>query len=320
MLENPLEMWLYMAAIVLLGFFVCSFSLQKGLERVTKYMMIALLVIMVVLAINSITMDGGEAGLTFYLKPDFAKMREVGVFNVITAAMSQAFFTLSIGIGSMAIFGSYIGKDRSLMGESVNIAVLDTFVALVSGLIIFPACFAFGVEANSGPPLIFITLPNIFNNMPLGRLWGSLFFVFLCFAALSTVFAVFENILSCTMDLTGWSRRRACIVNAAAMLVLATPCVLGFNLWAGFQPLGAGTGVLDLEDFIVSYVLLPLGSLAFVLFCVSPHGWGWKNFVDEANAGKGLKVAKWMRYYFTFVLPVIIVVLFGIGIWQNLIK
>lgn len=316
MLSDPITLIIYTSIVIILGFFVCSFSLQKGLERVTKYMMLALLGIMVILAINSIFMDGGAEGLKFYLLPDAQKVKDVGLGNVIVGAMNQSFFTLSLGVGSMAIFGSYLGKDRSLMGESVNIAALDTFVALCSGLIIFPACSAYGVEVNSGPPLIFITLPNIFNNIPLGRLWGSLFFVFMSFAALSTVLAVFENIIACTMDLFGFSRKKACIVNCIAMLVLALPCILGFNVLSGFTPFGEGTNVLDLEDFIVSNVLLPVGSLLFVLFCTSRYGWGWKKFTEEANTGKGLKVANWMRGYMSYVLPVIIIVLFIVGIYN----
>lgn len=316
MLADPTTMIIYTAIVIIIGFIVCSFSLQGGLERITKYMMLALLAIMIVLAINSIFIDGGSEGLKFYLLPDVNQVKAVGLGNVIVGAMNQSFFTLSLGVGSMAIFGSYLGKDRSLMGESLNIAALDTFVAISAGLIIFPACSAYGVEVTSGPPLIFITLPNIFNNLPLGRLWGTLFFIFMSFAALSTVFAVFENIIACSMDLFGFSRKKACLINCIAMIILALPCVLGFNVLAGFEPLGAGTGVLDLEDFIVSNVLLPLGSLIFVLFCTSKRGWGWKNFKEEANSGKGLKVADWMRGYVTYVLPVIIIVLFFVGIYN----
>lgn len=315
MLGDPVSMIIFMGIVVILGVLVCSMGLQNGLERITKVMMLALLAIMVVLAINSILMDGGAEGLKFYLLPDFDRMMEIGVGNVIVGAMNQAFFTLSLGIGAMAIFGSYIGKERSLMGEAVNVAVLDTFVAVTSGLIIFPACYAYGVQPDSGPSLIFITLPNIFNNIPMGRLWGSLFFIFMSFAALSTVFAVFENIMSCTMDMTGWTRKKTCLVNGVLIFVLSLPCALGFNVWSGFQPLGAGTGVMDLEDFLVSNLLLPLGSLIYVLFCVTRYGWGWDKFVAEANEGTGLKVANWMRPYMTFVLPVIIFVIFLMGIF-----
>lgn len=307
---------LYMLVVVLIGFGVCSFGVQKGLERITKIMMLALLGIMVILAINSIFMDGGKEGLSFYLLPDLGKMKEIGIGNVIVSAMNQAFFTLSLGMGAMAIFGSYIGKERALMGEAVNVALLDTFVAFTSGLIIFPACFAFNVAPNSGPGLIFVTLPNIFNHMNGGRVWGSLFFVFMSFAALSTILAVFEQLLSCTMELFNWSRKKACIINGIALFVLSLPCILGFSVWKSFAPLGEGTNIMDLEDFLVSNIFLPIGSLLFVLFCTTRYGWGWKKFMEETNEGKGLKVAKWMRPYMTFVLPVIIVIIFLIGLWN----
>lgn len=317
MLGDPLRMTLFMGIIVVLGFLVCSFSLQKGLERITKWMMVALLVIMVVLAINSVCTAGGSQGLRFYLVPDLARMKKVGIGNVVAGAMNQAFFTLSLGIGAMAIFGSYIGKERALMGESARVAALDTLVALCSGLIIFPACFAYGVQPDSGPSLIFITLPNIFNHMPLGRVWGSLFFVFMSFAAFSTVLGVFENIVSCTIDLSGWSRKKACLFNGILMLLLSMPCVLGFNVLSKFQPLGPGTGVLDLEDFVVSNLLLPLGSLIFIFFCTSRYGWGWKNFTKEANSGKGLKVQRWMRGYMCYVLPVLVAVILVLGLIRH---
>lgn len=317
MLGDPLRITLFMGIIVVLGFLVCSFSLQKGLERITKWMMVALLVIMVVLAINSVCTAGGSQGLRFYLVPDLARMKKVGIGNVVAGAMNQAFFTLSLGIGAMAIFGSYIGKERALMGESARVAALDTLVALCSGLIIFPACFAYGVQPDSGPSLIFITLPNIFNHMPLGRVWGSLFFVFMSFAAFSTVLGVFENIVSCTMDLSGWSRKKACLFNGILMLLLSMPCVLGFNVLSKFQPLGPGTGVLDLEDFVVSNLLLPLGSLIFIFFCTSRYGWGWKNFTKEANSGKGLKVQRWMRGYMCYVLPVLVAVILVLGLIRH---
>ena len=310
MLGKPVPMILFTFAVIIVCFGINSIGVQKGLERVTKYMMIALLVIMVALAINSIFLEGGAEGLKFYLVPDFGRMQEVGIGKVIVGAMTQAFFTLSLGIGSMAIFGSYLDKERSLMGEAVNVAVLDTFVAFVSGLIMFPACMAYGVDVNAGPPLIFETLPNIFNHLPMGRLWGSLFFVFMSFAALSTVLAVFENIISCTMDVTGWSRKKTCIINAFAMMVLVLPCIFGYSIWSGFHPLGGTSTVLDLEDLIVSNILLPVGTLIYVLYCTTRFGWGWDKFEAEANAGKGLKVKKWMRPYMTFVLPVMILILF----------
>ncbi len=307
---------LYMGIAVVIGFAVCAIGLQNGLEKITKWMMIALLLIMVVLAVNSAFLDGGQEGLAFYLLPSISRMNEVGLANVIVAAMNQAFFTLSLGMGAMAIFGSYINKDRALMGEAVNVALLDTLVALSSGLIIFPACFAYDVEVGSGPSLIFITLPNIFNNIPLGRLWGSLFFVFMSFAALSTVLTVFEGILACTMDMFGWSRKKSCLINGILMFVLSLPCALGFNVLSGFAPFGEGSSVLDLEDFIVSNLILPIGSLVFILFCTSKYGWGWDKFTAEANSGKGLKVQKWMRIYMSYVLPVIVAILFVVGLYN----
>lgn len=312
MMGDAGTMILYMGIVVVVGFGVCAIGLQNGLERITKFMMLALLGIMIVLAVNSMFMEGGGEGLKFYLIPDFERMADIGVGNVVVGAMNQAFFTLSLGIGSMAIFGSYINKDRSLLGEAVNVGVLDTFVAFCSGLIIFPACFAYNVKVSSGPPLIFITLPNIFNNISMGRFWGSLFFVFLSFAALSTIFAVFENIISCTMDLSGWSRKKACLVNCILMFILSIPCILGFSVWQDVQI--AGKGIMDMEDFLVSNLSLPIGSLLFVLFCTTRYGWGWDKFLAEANEGTGLKVAKWMRPYMTFVLPVIILVLLIVGL------
>ncbi len=315
MLASPKTMTVYMVVVVIVGFAVCAMGLQNGIERITKVMMLALIVLIIVLAVNSITLDGAAEGLKFYLVPNVKSMKEVGIVKVIVSAMNQSFFTLSLGIGSMAIFGSYLNKDRALMGEAINVSVLDTFVAFTSGLIIFPACSSFGVSVNAGPALIFETLPLVFNNIPLGRLWGSLFFVFLSFAALSTVFAVFENIMSCTMDLTGWSRRKTAIVNGIAMLFLSLPCVLGFNVLSSFEPLKAGNTVMDLEDFLVSNLLLPIGSLIFVIFCVNKrYGWGFENFENEANQGKGVKVQKWMRGYMTYVLPIIVLVLFVMGL------
>lgn len=314
MLGKPVVMTVCMVAVVIVGFMINSFGLQGGLERVTKVMMIILLAIMVILAINSIMTEGSSEGLRFYLIPDLGRMQECGIANVIVAAMNQAFFTLSLGIGAMAIFGSYIGKGRALLGEAVNVAILDTFVAFTAGLIIFPACFAFGVAPDSGPNLIFVTLPNIFNHMALGRLWGSLFFVFMAFAAFSTVLAVFENIMSCCMDLTGWSRKKTAAINIVLMILLSLPCVLGFNVWSGFQPFGAGSNVLDLEDFLVSNIWLPLGSLVYLLFCTSRCGWGWKNFKEEANEGGGMKIKDNIRFYVSYILPIIVLIIFALGI------
>ncbi|MFQ7242884.1 sodium-dependent transporter [Agathobaculum sp.] len=314
MLSQPGVMAICMVIVVVAGFLINSFGLQSGLERVTKVMMLALLAIMVILAINSIMTEGASEGLKFYLVPNLDNMREAGITSVIVNAMNQSFFTLSLGIGAMAIFGSYIGKSRALFGEAVNVAILDTFVAFTSGLIIFPACFAFGVAPDSGPNLIFVTLPNIFNHMALGRLWGTLFFVFMAFAAFSTVLAVFENIMSCWMDMTGWSRKKVAVINMVLIILLSLPCVLGYNVWSGFQPFGEGSAILDLEDFLVSNIWLPLGSLVYLLFCTTRYGWGWKNFKEEANEGGGLKIRNWMRFYVSYILPLIVIALFVIGI------
>ncbi len=313
MLANPGKMMAYMAFIVVSGFAIISFGVQKGLERVTKWMMLALILLMWVLAINSIFLDGASEGLKFYLVPSFSKMQEVGFFNVLVGAMNQAFFTLSLGIGAMAIFGSYIGKDHSLTGEAVRVCILDTMVALCAGLIIFPACFAYDVDVNSGPALIFMTLPNVFNNLPMGRFWGSLFFLFMTFAAYSTILAVFENIVSCVSELTGWGRKKTCAVCCVGIFLLSLPCLLGYNVLSNFRPI-AGRDVLDSEDFLVSNILLPLGSLIFVIFCTSRYGWGWENFLKEANEGKGLKMAKRLRPYMTYVLPLIVLTIFVVGL------
>ena len=297
--------------IVVIGCFsICSFGLNNGVEKVTKIMMLCLLAIMLALAIHSVTMPGAAEGLSFYLLPDFSKLTEYGLFNVIFDAMGQAFFTLSLGMGSIAIFGSYIGKERSLTGEAVIVTLLDTFVALMAGFIIFPACFTFGLQPDSGPKLIFETLPNVFAGLPGGRMWGFLFFVFLLFAALSTVIAVFENILAWWMDYKGWSRKKTVLINVVLMLILCLPCVLGFNLLSGVQPFGAGSTIMDLEDFIVSNNVLPLGSLIYLLFCTSKYGWGWNSFLEEANTGTGAKFPKWVRVYVSYVLPLVILVIF----------
>ena len=317
MLASPATMTFWMVFVVVVSILVCAKGLQSGLERVTKGMMIALLLIMVVLAVNSLFMPGAKEGLSFFLVPDFARMQEVGVVNTLVSAMNQAFFTLSLGIGAMSIFGSYIGKEHSLLGESVRIVVLDTFVAITAGLIIFPACFTYHVDQTSGPSLIFITLPNIFANMSMGRLWGSLFFLFMAFAAMSTVLAVFENIICCGMELTGCSRKKSSLVNLVLIILLSMPCVLGYNLWAwdGFAVFGGA--VLDVEDFLVSNLFLPLGSLVYLLFCVTRYGWGWQNYKKEVNTGKGLKVHDWMRGYLTYVLPLIVVFIFAFGLYDK---
>ena len=310
MISNPGQQILYTVIICVIGFLICSFSLNKGLEQVTKYMMLVLFLLMIILVVHSFTLSGAKEGLSFYLLPDFTKI----TWGTVNAAMNQAFFTLSLGIGSMAIFGSYLNKERSLMGESVNVIILDTIVAIMAGLIIFPACSTFGVDAGAGPSLIFVTLPNIFANMTGGRIWGSLFFLFMTFAALSTVLAVFENILAMFRDWTGVSRVKGCIICGICMIILALPCILGFNVWSGFVPFAEGSGVLDLEDFIVSNLLLPIGCFVYVIFCTWKFGWGWDNFTAEANAGKGMKVKNWMKPYMQFVLPVIILIVFIAGL------
>ena len=317
MLASPATMTFWMVFVVVVSILVCAKGLQSGLERVTKGMMIALLLIMVVLAVNSLFMPGAKEGLSFFLVPDFARMQEVGVVNTLVSAMNQAFFTLSLGIGAMSIFGSYIGRERRLFGEAINVGILDTFVAITAGLIIFPACFTYGVDQTSGPSLIFITLPNIFANMSMGRLWGSLFFLFMAFAAMSTVLAVFENIICCGMELTGCSRKKSSLVNLVLIILLSMPCVLGYNLWAwdGFAVFGGA--VLDVEDFLVSNLFLPLGSLVYLLFCVTRYGWGWQNYKKEVNTGKGLKVQDWMRGYLTYVLPLIVVFIFAFGLYDK---
>ena len=314
MLASPQILTSAMFIVITAGIFVCSIGLQKGVERITKLMMSLLLVIIIVLAIHSCTLNGGIEGLKFYLLPDFQKVKEAGVWETVTAAMNQAFFTLSLGIGSMGIFGSYIDKKRTLLGESVNIAILDTFVALVSGLIIFPSCFAFGISPDQGPGLIFVTLPNVFNEMAGGRIWGTLFFVFMTFAAFSTILAVFENIISCGMDLFHWSRRQSCLFNFIALTILSLPCALGYNLLSAFQPLGEGSTVLDLEDFLVSNLMLPIGSLCYLLFCVTRFGWGYDKYEAETNTGEGIKLPRQIRGYVTYVLPVLLLFLIVKGL------
>lgn len=300
--------------VVIVGFIVCMTSLQKGLERISKFMMGFMLIIMVSLAVYCITLPGASEGLSFYLIPDFERMADQGIFKVIVAALSQAFFTLSIGIGSVEIFGSYLDKKNSLLGESARIAGLDLFVAFTSGLIIFPACFTYGIETTSGPELIFVTLPNVFNNMPSGQLIGVLFFIFLAFASLTTVFAVFESIVSNTREIFNWSRKKSALVNCALMCVLILPCALGFSVLSGITPMGPGTTILDLEDFIVSYLMLPIGALIFVIFVTSRYGWGWTNFIKEVNAGTGAKIREWMRPYMTYVLPLVIIIVLVVGL------
>lgn len=317
MLGDPVAMGTAAALVTAMAAVVCSIGLQNGVERVSKVMMGMLLALIVVLAVRSVLLPGAGKGVVFYLVPDFAKVREIGVGNVFVEAMNQAFFTLSLGIGSMAIFGSYIGRRHQLFGEALNVAALDTSAAIMAGLIVIPACFAFGIEPAQGPGLVFVTLPNVFNSMPLGRLWGSLFFAFMGFAALTTVLAVFENVVACVMDFTGLSRRRACAFCALLIGVLSMPCVLGFNVWSSFEPFGKGSCVLDLEDFVVSDIILPLGSLAFVLFCTRRYGWGWKNFLAEVNAGEGWPFPERLRLYCAYGIPLIILSLFVTGLLRR---
>ena len=313
MLANPGELTMWMGLTVIVGFLVCSFGLQKGLERITKVMMLGLLTLIVLLAVHSFTLEGAMEGVKFYLLPDFARAAEVGYGQVIMAAMNQAFFTLSVGIASMEVLGSYMAKDFTLTGEAVRICSLDTFVALMAGLIIFPACFSFGVKPDSGPPLIFQTLPKVFANVAGGRLWGTLFFLFMTFASFSTVIAVFEGLQANLIDNFGWSRKKASLFNGVVVLLASMPCVLGFNLWSGLTFPG-GRNVLDFEDFLVSNLLLPLGSLVYLLFCVSKWGWGFDNYLAETNTGTGMQMPRWIKPFVLFVLRVLIFVILFQGL------
>lgn len=308
LLANPIQMGFWMIVTVLAGFLVCSRGLQNGLEKVSKIMMSALLILIIVLAVHSFTLSGAGEGISFYLVPNVATVREVGLGSVIAAAMNQSFFTLSLGVAAMEIFGSYMDKGRTLAGEGARICALDTFVAIMSGLIIFPACFSYGVEVTAGPKLIFVTLPNVFVNMEGGRLWGSLFFLFMTFASFSTIIAVFENIMSFCMDMFGWDRNKAALINCVIILIASLPCVLGYNVWSNLHLIG-GRDVLDSEDFIVSNLLLPIGSLIYLLFCVTKFGWGFDRYIEEANTGEGLKMAKWLKPYFQFLLPLLILII-----------
>ena len=308
LLADPLQMAFWMILTVILGFIVCSRGLQNGLEKISKVMMSALLILIVVLAVHSLTLSGAGEGIRFYLIPNLDTVREVGIGNVISAAMNQSFFTLSLGVAAMEIFGSYMDKEHALAGEGAKICILDTFVAVMSGLIIFPACFSYDVEVTAGPKLIFVTLPNVFVNMAGGRIWGSLFFLFMTFASFSTVIAVFENIMSFCMDTFGWSRKKASLINCIAVLITSMPCVLGYNVWSNLHLIG-GRDVLDSEDFIVSNLLLPIGSLVYLLFCVTKWGWGFDNYIEEANTGSGLKLGRWLKRYFQFILPILILII-----------
>lgn len=319
LLASPATMTFWMLVVVVLGFGVCSLGLQKGVEKITKVMMTALLGLIIILAIHAVRLDGGIDGVKFYLLPNFEKIQEVGFFKLITTAMNQAFFTLSIGMGSMMIFGSYIDKSRTLLGESINIALLDTFVAIIAGLIIFPSCFAFNVEPDSGPSLIFITLPNVFTSMKGGRIWGSLFFLFMTFAAFSTVIALFENILTCCVEKFNITRKKAVLINIIIISVLSLPCVFGFNILSSLHPLGGESTILDFEDFLVSNLILPAGSLIYLFFCISKRGWGFDNYLKEANTGVGPKIPRWIKPYYKYVMPIIMLILLIQGIVNTFI-
>lgn len=314
MLSNPWSMGFWMVLIVVVGILICSMGLQNGVEKISKPMMIGLLGLIAILAVNSVMLEGGIEGVKFYLVPNWKKVHEVGLLNVIIAAMNQAFFTLSVGMGGMEIFGSYMDRERSLFGESLQIAWLDTFVALMSGLIIFPACFAYGINPGAGPELIFITLPNVFVQMPGGRFWGALFFLFMTFAAFSTIIGVFENIIASCMDKWEISRKKSSLINGIIILISSVPAVLGYNVWKGFQPRGAGSTILDLEDFLVSNLILPGGAIVFLLFCMTKWGWGFENYLAETNTGKGLKMPRILRGYLTYVMPCIILVIIILGL------
>ena len=319
MLNEPGVMMFWTMVIILLCFGICALGLKNGVENVTKVMMILLVVLMVVLVFRSVTLPGAEEGLKYYLVPDFKKLSEHGIFNVIFAAMTHAFFTLSIGMGSMEIFGSYLSKERKLTGESLSVTILDTFIALMAGIIIIPSCFAYDVQPDAGPSLLYITLPSVFNHMPNGRLWGTCFFIFMSFAAISTVIAVFENIVKMTHDATEWERKKCVLVNLIGVAVLSIPAVLGYNILSGIQPLGAGSTIMDLEDFIVSYNILPLGSILFVLFCVRKNGWGWDNFVAEVNTGKGMSLSHKLRWYMNYIVPTLGILIY-LGGYYDMFK
>ena len=319
MLNEPGVMMFWTMVIILLCFGICALGLKNGVENITKVMMILLVVLMVVLVFRSVTLPGAEEGLKYYLVPDFKKLSEHGIFNVIFAAMTHAFFTLSIGMGSMEIFGSYLSKERKLTGEALSVTILDTFIALMAGIIIIPSCFAYDVQPDAGPSLLYITLPSVFNHMPNGRLWGTCFFIFMSFAAMSTVIAVFENIVKMTHDATEWERKKCVLVNLIGMAVLSIPAVLGYNILSGIQPLGAGSTIMDLEDFIVSYNILPLGSILFVLFCVRKNGWGWDNFVAEVNTGKGMSLSHKLRWYMNYIVPTLGILIY-LGGYYDMFK
>ena len=319
-LADPVQQIGWMVAAMAIGFLVCSLGLQKGVERITKVMMVCLFIVLIILVFRSVTLPGAGAGLAFYLVPDFSHLfmgdtpaEQWSTFaDAAYAAMGQAFFTLSLGVGSMEIFGSYIGKDRSLTGESLRIVGLDTFVAIMAGLIIFPACYAFGVDAGQGPGLIFVTLPNVFNQMPLGQLWGALFFVFMSFAALSTLIAVYENLISFSMEKWNLTRKQAVALNATLVFVLSLPCALGYNIWSGITLPGIGD-IQSIEDFVLSNNMLPIGALAYIFFCTRKFGWGWDNFLAEVDEGEGIKFPAWARGWISYGVPILILIILVMG-------
>ncbi|MDE5832709.1 MAG: sodium-dependent transporter [Desulfovibrio sp.] len=319
-LASPGKQALGMTLAVAAGFYVCVMGVRHGVERVVKILMVGLLAILVILVIRALLLPGSGAGVSFYLLPDWDKFTSYNFFEICNAAMSQAFFTLSVGIGSMCIFGSYQPDDRSLTGESLWIAGLDTFVGIMAGLIIFPACFAFGVQPDSGPGLIFVTLPNIFNNIDGGRVWGCLFFIFLAFASLTTVIAVFENIISYSVDVWKWSRKKSVVVHFVCMWILSLPCALGFSYLSFIQPLGSDSSILDFEDFLISDNILPAGGLLFLLFCCHKNGWGWNNFIAEADLGAGPKFPGILRPFLTWILPLLIICVFIMGYVNKFFK
>lgn len=308
MLASPGELLLYTGLTVLLGVLVCSLGLRRGVEKITSVVMVCLFLLLIVLAVHSMSLPGAGEGLRFYLRPDFARAREAGLGKIITAAMNQSFFTLSVGIASMEIFGSYMSRERTILGESIRICTLDTIVTIASGLIIFPACFSYGVRLDQGPLLIFAALPKVFLHMQSGQVWGAMFFLFLTFASFSTVIAVFENIIDLCSETFGWSRAKSSLINLVVLFVTAVPCVLGLNVWKGVK-LPGGRGILEMEDFLVSNLLLPIGSLVYLLFCVSRKGWGFENYLAECNKGQGLRMSAKLKNYFRFVLPVLILIL-----------
>ena len=311
LMSNPTEMIIWMAIMAIAGFFVCSKGIQNGIEKVSKVMMILLLTLIIILAVNSLALTGAAEGIKFYLVPDMEKVKSIGIGHIITSAMSQAFFTLSLGIASMEIFGSYMTREKTLPSESIKICILDTFVAITAGLIIFPACFSYGVQPDQGPALIFVTLPNVFVNMAGGTIWGTLFFLFMTFACFSTVIAVFENLISFSIDMFNLSRTKAVIINAIIMLIGCLPCIFGFNILSGFSILGKG--VLDIEDFIVSNLLLPVGAFLYSLFCSTKFGWGFDGYLNECNQGKGIKFPRFIKPYVKYILPVLVLIVFISG-------